>query len=170
MRLVFAALILGLAAATPAISQTAPAPRPESRIDYDGFQALTAEVRAHRTGRLVSLEEFNAMARERGTLILDARTPDAYRRGHIRGAVNLPLTDFTERRLRQVIGRDPDRRILIYCNNNFLGDREPVPTKMISLALNIQTFINLYGYGYRNVYELRDSVEMDDPAVGWVRG
>ena len=27
------------------------------------------------------------------------------------------------------------------------------------LALNIQTFINLYGYGYRNVYELGDVVD-----------
>ena len=84
------------------------------------------------------------------------------------GAVNLPLTDFTAPRLAEVIGADTSRRILIYCNNNFAGDVDPVRTKMVRLALNISTFINLYGYGYRNVFELADTVSMEDPAVRWV--
>ncbi len=36
------------------------------------------------------------------------------------------------------------------------------------LALNIQTFINLVGYGYENVWELGDVLNFDDPKVGWV--
>ena len=36
------------------------------------------------------------------------------------------------------------------------------------LALNIQTFINLVGYGYTNVWELVDVVDFDDPKVEWV--
>ncbi len=36
------------------------------------------------------------------------------------------------------------------------------PQKGVTLALNIPTFINLYGYGYKNVYELGDLV----PIVG----
>jgi len=64
---------------------------------------------------------------------------------------------------------DPDVRILIYCNNNFSNNAQPVILKRVELALNIQTFINLYGYGYRNVYELGDVVDFNDPAVGWVR-
>ena len=32
--------------------------------------------------------------------------------------------------------------------------------KQLTLALNIPTFINLYGYGYRNVYELADLVSV----------
>jgi phage shock protein E len=161
--------LIGLALTAVARAEPPAAAREPSRIDYAGFQSITAEVRDYRAGRLVNLERFNAMAREPGVLILDARSPDAFRRGHIRGAVNVTLTDFTAPRLAEAIG-DPSRRILIYCNNNFLGDREPVRTKMIPLALNIQTFINLYGYGYRNVYELADSVTMDDPAVHWVAG
>ena len=42
--------------------------------------------------------------------------------------------------------------------------------KAIALALNIQTFINLVGYGYRNVYELKDVVDFNDPKVHWVKG
>ena len=41
-------------------------------------------------------------------------------------------------------------------------------TKALPLALNIQTFVNLVGYGYKNVWELADVVSMDDPATGWV--
>jgi phage shock protein E len=159
------AALMGLAL-TAGAQADAPARIP-SRIDYAGFQGIAAEVCDYRAARLVTLERFNAMAQERGALILDARSPEAFRQGHIRGAVNVTLSDFTAPRLAEAIG-DPNRRILIYCNNNFLGDREPVRTKMIPLALNIQTFINLYGYGYRNVYELADSVAMDDPAVHWV--
>ena len=69
-----------------------------------------------------------------------------------------------------MIGADAGRPILIYCNNNFRNDRAPVPMKAAPLALNIQTFINLVGYGYPNVWELADVVDFDDPAVGWVKG
>jgi hypothetical protein len=109
------------------------------------------------------------MAREGDTLILDARSAEAFARGHIDGAVNLPFPDFTAERLAEVIG-DPNRRVLIYCNNNFANDRPPVVIKSRPLALNIPTFINLYGYGYRNIYELGDVVDFNDPAVRWVRG
>ena len=33
------------------------------------------------------------------------------------------------------------------------------------LALNIPTYINLYGYGYRNVYELNELVSVRDRRV-----
>jgi phage shock protein E len=80
----------------------------------------------------------------------------------------LPLPDFTAQSLAQVIGKNEAREILIYCNNNCINDREPVKTKALPLALNIQTFINLYGYGYKNVYELGEAVDMDSAAVHWV--
>jgi hypothetical protein len=138
-----------------------------AQIDYSGFRGLTGEVEGYRDDRLVSLAQFQRMAREPNTIILDARSADAYARGHIDGAINLPFTDFTDQSLRQTL-RDPNVRILIYCNNNFSNNAEPVMLKRVQLALNIQTFINLYGYGYRNVYELADVVDFNDPEVRWV--
>lgn len=137
-------------------------------IDYAGFRGLTAEVEPVRSARLVSLAEFQARAARPDVLVLDARSAAAFRQGHIEGAVNLPLPDFTAEALAEIIGANPDREILIYCNNNFINNRRPVVTKALPLALNIQTFINLYGYGYKNVYELGEAVDMDDPSVGWV--
>jgi hypothetical protein len=156
-------------AAEPNGSSQAPRANTQAQIDFVGFQSLTLEVQDYRASRLVTLETFQAMAGEPDTIILDARSAEAYRAGHIEGAINLSFTDFTAESLAAAIG-DPDTRILIYCNNNFENDAPPVMMKAVELALNIQTFINLYGYGYRNVYELGDVVNFDDPAVRWVRG
>ncbi len=136
-------------------------------IDYAGFQRLTQEVAISRQQRLVGWAEFEKMARQPDVLVLDARSADTYAAGHIQGAVNLPFTDFTAASLARVIGGN-DRRILIYCNNNFSNDQPPVPKKAIELALNIQTFINLVGYGYPNVYELNEVIDFNDPKIAWV--
>ena len=37
--------------------------------------------------------------------------------------------------------------------------------KPLMMALNIPTYINLYGYGYRNVYELNELVKVNDPRI-----
>jgi rhodanese-related sulfurtransferase len=138
-------------------------------IDYAGFQQLTRDVSTYRQGRLLSWDEFEKAGRRKETLILDARSADAYAAGHIKGAVNLPFTDFTAASLARTIGNN-DRPILIYCNNNFLNDKAPVMLKARPLALNIQTFINLVGYGYPNVRELNEVVDFNDPRIGWVKG
>ncbi len=138
-------------------------------IDYAGFQTLTTQVRERRQARLIPLSKFQAMAQGGKALILDARSSGAFAAGHIAGAVNLPFTDFTADSLAQVIGK-ANRPILIYCNNNFINDVAPIRLKARPLALNIQTFINLVGYGYKNVWELGEKVDMNDPKVAWVRG
>ena len=143
-------------------------PAANPQIDYAGFAALTTDVRALRAKRLLDFAAFKAKAAE-GALILDARSADKFAEGHIAGAVNLPLTDFTAEALAEAIGPNRDRPILIYCNNNFSNHRAPVMLKKPALALNIQTFINLVGYGYPNVWELRDVVDFDDPKLGWVK-
>jgi len=157
-------LLAAAFAATPALAQANP------QIDYPAFQTLTAGVAPARATRLLAFDAFKAEAAKPDVLLLDARSSDAFRRGHIKGAVNLPLTDFTADSLAAVIGANPDRPILIYCNNNFRNNVAPVPVKAAALALNIQTFINLVGYGYPNVYELADVVDFNDPQVEWVKG
>ncbi len=44
-----------------------------AQIDYAGFRGLTAEVDAYRARRLVPLVDFQRMAHEANTIILDAR-------------------------------------------------------------------------------------------------
>ena len=55
-----------------------------------------------------------------------------------------------------------------YCNNNFTDDIAPIPLKRAPLALNVPTFINLYGYGYENIYELSGAYSIHDADIHWV--
>jgi phage shock protein E len=168
IRLCLAVAFLVLAA-SPALAEK---PRPvttKAQIDYPGFSRITKDVDAYRAGRLISLTDFQRMAGEPNTIILDARSANAYREGHIEGAVNLPFTDFTAEALRATL-KNGNVRILIYCNNNFANNARPVVLKSAPLALNIPTFINLVGYGYPNVFELGEVIDFNDPAVKWVRG
>ena len=138
-----------------------------AQIDYDGFTALTQKVAPIREARLIDLDSFNEMKAETGTILLDTRSADAFAEGHIDGAVNLNFSDFTDEKLAKVIG-DKTTRILIYCNNNFTDNVSPIMKKRVELALNVPTFINLYGYGYENIYELGGAYSINDAAVNWV--
>ncbi|MGB0743834.1 MAG: hypothetical protein ACPGSB_04845, partial [Opitutales bacterium] len=46
-----------------------------------------------------------------------------------------------------------------------LSDEFAQQKKPLMMALNIPTYINLYGYGYRNVYELSELVDVNDPRI-----
>lgn len=153
----------------PGLAQAA-APPANPLIDYPGFQALVRDVAALRQARLIGWDRFAAEARDKGAILLDARSAADFRRGHIRGAVNLPFPEFTDERLTEVLGPDRERPIYVYCNNNFSDNAAPVVTKRVQLALNIPTFVNLVGYGYANVWELGEVISMKDPRIGWVSG
>jgi phage shock protein E len=159
-------LALALACAAAPL---AAAPPLNPQIDFAGYRALIEEVQPYRQARLIDWDAFIAASAEPDVLLLDARSAEQFAAGHIRGAVNVPLPDFSEERLAEVIGRE-GRPILIYCNNNFRNDRPPVMLKSGRLALNLSTFTHLYGYGYRNVRELNDVVDFNDPRIRWVRG
>ena len=161
---------------------------PIAKVSFDDFKALVAAVEPHRAKRLVDLDAFLKMARQPGAIVFDSRSDFRYERIHVKGAKHLAFTDFTQANLAKVIASF-DTTILIYCNNNFDGDQVDFATKVavslpaknvadnsiekqfaaqekpVMLALNIPTYINLYGYGYRNVYELHELVNVKDPRI-----
>ena len=142
---------MALCAPVLASAQSQPA---NPQIDYDGFVELAVQLAEVREAHRLPTEEFLKKAREEGALLLDTRSVAAFEAGHLQGAVNLPFSDFTEEKLAKVIGEDTSRAIYIYCNNNFSDGVPPVMKKVVTLALNIPTFINLHGYGYTNVWEM----------------
>jgi hypothetical protein len=105
----------------------------------------------------------------------------------VKGAKHLSFTDFTQNNLGEVIPSF-ETTILIYCNNNFEGNQTDFASKVampinrsgdiitaqfnsqekpLMMALNIPTYINLYGYGYHNVYELNELVNVNDPRINF---
>ncbi len=126
---------------------------PNRLIDYPQFRKIAREVGPIREKRRVTEEQFAAMAGEPGAVVLDARSADKFALRHITGAVSLPFTDFTAESLARVIPAK-DTRVLIYCNNNFIGAARSLASKAAPASLNISTYIALTTYGYTNIYEL----------------
>ena len=156
-------------------------PYPKARVSFEDFKSIVAEVEPHRATRLIDLETFLRMSQEPGAIVLDTRSTFRYERIHLKGARHLSFTDFTQANLGKVIP-SLDGRILIYCNNNFEGNQTDFATKVatpgdkmsaqlkaqakpLMMALNVPTYVNLYGYGYRNVYELDELVNVTDPRI-----
>jgi len=160
---------------------------PKAKVSFDDFKGLVAEVETHRASRLVDLNTFIKMSKEPGVIILDSRSAFRFDRIHVKGARHLAFTDFTQDNLAQVIPSF-ETTILIYCNNNFDGNQTDFASKValprpksgkavaaqfaaqerpIMMALNIPTYVNLYGYGYRNIYELHELVKVNDPRIAF---
>lgn len=133
---------------------------PNEAIDFRGFLKVAAEVADYREDRRVSEEQFLEMSREEGAIVLDTRSAQKFAELHIRGAKHLNFSDITKHQLAETIP-DKDTRILIYCNNNFRGRPVEFAAKSAPAALNIPTFITLYEYGYRNLYELGPMIDAD---------
>lgn len=139
-----------------------------SIVNFEDYVKLVNEVKAHRAERMVTTEKFYKMSQEKNVVILDTRSEAMYKAKHIKGAIHLNFSDFTTTNLAKLIP-DKNTKILIYCNNNIKDDQVYFPTKSytppvkkdpITLALNIPTYINLFGYGYKNVYELSELISI----------
>jgi len=161
---------------------------PSAKVSFSDFKSLVATVESHRTERLVSLDTFLEMSQDPDTIILDTRSENRFDRIHVKGAQHLNFSDFNQQSLAELIP-NPNTRVLIYCNNNFDGNQVDFTTKIalppsldsldssgpagqfkeqerpIMMALNIPTYINLYGYGYQNVYELDELVDVNDSRI-----
>jgi hypothetical protein len=160
---------------------------PKAKVSFDDFKGLVAEVETHRASRLVDLNTFLKMSKEPGVIVLDTRSTFRFDRLHVKGARHLNFSDFTQDNLKTIIPSF-ETKILIYCNNNFDGNQTDFASKVslprpktgsalatqfaaqgkpVMMALNIPTYINLYGYGYRNVYELHELVNVNDPRIAF---
>jgi hypothetical protein len=128
-------------------------------IDMDGYLRVSREAAEHRETRRVSEEDFIRMSREPGTVILDARSRERFDELHVKGALNLSFPDIAIDSLAAALP-DKNTRILIYCNNNFANAEGPFPVKIARASLNLSTYIALYSYGYRNVYELAPLIDL----------
>jgi hypothetical protein len=128
-------------------------------IDMSGYLEVAAEAATYRESRRLTEDEFIKLSSEPGTIVLDARSKDKYDELHIKGAINLSFPDIAVTTLNTVLP-DKNARILIYCNNNVSGAPGPFPSKIAVASLNLSTYIALYSYGYRNVYELGPLVDM----------
>lgn len=159
-------------------------PKEKAFVNFDFFEKTMAQAKINRADKLIEFNSFIKMSREPQTIILDTRSKARFDKMHIKGAIHLNFSDFTQETLANTIPSF-NTRILIYCNNNFKQEPlfiENFATKSVSvrpftktaltipsidktLALNIPTYINLFGYGYKNVYELSELLNSNNPLL-----
>jgi rhodanese-related sulfurtransferase len=130
-------------------------------IDMDAYLRVSAEAARYRESHRLTEDEFIPMSRLPGTVILDARSRAKYDELHVKGAVNLSFPDIAIESLARLLP-DQDTRILIYCNNNFTGNESAFASKLPSASLNLSTYVALYSYGYRNVWELGPRIDVTE--------
>ena len=160
MRVAAYAFVFAVLLCVSSVGADTRAPLANPEIDMEGFLRVSREAAQHRATRRLTEEEFMRLASEPGTVVLDARSRERYDELHVKGAINLSFPDIAVESLARTI---PDKatRILIYCNNNFAGAEGPFPSKLPSASLNLSTYIALYNYGYRNVYELGPLIDFE---------
>jgi hypothetical protein len=135
-------------------------------IDPGGYLRAAVEALRLRSVRRLSEADFIRMSREPGTVVLDARSKARFDELHLAGAINLSFADIASETLAAALP-DKDVRILIYCNNNFRNAEGPFPSKLPSASLNLSTWVALYDYGYRNVWELGPLVDIEATALAF---
>ena len=160
-------LVFAISFATTGASGQDRAAAVNPAIDMEGYLQVSAEAARHRETRRLSEEEFIRMSREPGVIILDARSRQKYDELHVKGAINLSFPDIAVESLSRTLP-DTEARVLIYCNNNFTGAEGPFPTKRSIASLNLSTYIALYSYGYRNVYELGPLIDVKTSKLEFV--
>ncbi len=92
-------------------------------------------------------------ARENKPVILDVRSEQAFEREHIKGSINLPLTDMTEKTLAEAIP-DKTKDIVVVC------DFSLYPSRM--LPMTMQAYPVLKVNGYEKIHRL--NLWKNDPA------
>lgn len=167
MKQKLALALVVIVSATLAVSAQGAVDIPNPSIDMKAFLKVAAKAAEYRETRRLTEAEFIMMSKEPGVVVLDARSQQKYEELHIRGAVNLSFPDITVESLATMFP-DKNARILIYCNNNFVNAEDAFPRKMAAASLNLSTYVSLFTYGYRNVYELGPLLDVKTTKLGLV--
>lgn len=93
----------------------------------------------------IGLEELKQLQKE-GAVIIDVRSPQEYREGHIDGAISIPEYDIKKEAEKRIINKNKD--IVVYCSS---GGRSKKAQKQLK-KLGYNQVYNLYN-GLTNYWD-----------------
>jgi len=142
-------LIFMAFASLPALAQTAPS--------QDKLALLKENLPA--TAEEMYADDFAALQKQGGYVVLDLRSKESFARRHLKGAVNAPLTELTEKTLPQLVP-DKNTKVVLACDYSF------APTRMVPMTL--QAYPVLKAAGYTQIYRLNlwDTAHHENPPGG----
>lgn len=89
--------------------------------------------------------QFQAMEKQGGYVVLDLRAKESFDRQHLKGSINAPLTELTEKTLPQLVP-DKNTKVVLACDYSF------APTRQVPMTL--QAYPVLKQAGYTKIYRL----------------
>jgi hypothetical protein len=142
----FAAPCVFLSPVSPAISQTV-----TTGTSLQEIERLTVSPDDYKKGMKglenskIGLDGYKKLLAEGKVVVIDVRNKEAFGREHIKGSVNLPLTDMTEKTLPPIA---PDKKtpVVLVC------DYSLYPTRMMPLSMEAYPVLKVNGY--EKVYQL----------------
>lgn len=113
-----------------------------SRSPVTDIPAVPAAEAARHFSRLLELEtdcwDVHASLETGGFVLLDVRSPEMFRRGHVRGAVNLPHARISERTL-EPYGRET--LFVVYCDGPHCNGADRAALRLASLGRSVKKMI-----------------------------
>ena len=82
--------------------------------------------------------QHESRARRRGFVLLDVRSPEHFRRGHVGGAVNLPHGRISERAL---AAWPPETLFVVYCDGPHCNGADRAAIRLASLNRPVKKMI-----------------------------
>lgn len=111
-----------------------------SRLAVVFLLLLTTQAFTQKENKNISNIELNQLLKEgKSLLLIDVRTPEEYKTGYIKGAVNI---DFYNKDFKSQLAQvSSDKPIVLYCT---LGVRSKKATKILD-ELGVKDYYNLLG-------------------------
>ncbi len=130
----------------------------DKHISYEEYYSEALKLNKIHAERVITPEKLLEMKKNKEAIIIDVRNKESYECGHIEGAINIPLTDITEKTLAKA-APNKESPIIIYCD----AALETFMTRKI--ALTTKTFPLVYQLGYENIYELQEGLKSVDQLI-----
>ena len=113
-----------------------------SRHPVTEVRALSSARALEHFSRLLELEtdcwDVHASLESGGFVLLDVRSPDLFRRGHVQGAVNLPHARITERALEQY---SLETLFVVYCGGPHCNGADRAAIRLATLGRPVKKMI-----------------------------
>ena len=113
-----------------------------SRHPVTEVPALSSARALEHFSRLLELEtdcwDVHASLESGGFVLLDVRSPDLFRRGHVQGAVNLPPARITERALEQY---SLETLFVVYCGGPHCNGADRAAIRLATLGRPVKKMI-----------------------------
>ena len=122
--------------------------KPQTSVITQTARTRTVAMPAGSIRHDITLDEFRDHTRNRSAVIVDARLPKDFNKGHVRGAINIPAGD--EDRYLEKFRKDvsPDELIIVYCGGPDCPAGDNVATYLAGQGF---TNIRVYAPGWQQL-------------------